>query len=59
MPDEVPEPPRIDPMADVPGDMPLAALERIDCTSGEEDLHARMALEARGGQLASFAYYSK
>ena len=63
MPDAVPEPPRVDPMADVPGDRPLAALqgalERIDRTSGEEDLHARMALEARGGQVASFAYYSK
>lgn len=56
-------PPRIDPMADVPGDKPLpvlqGVLERIDCTNGEEDLHARMALEARGGRIASFAYYSK
>jgi hypothetical protein len=63
VPEDVPEPPRVDPMADVPGDRPLpvlqGALERIDCTSGEEDLHARMALEARGGQIASFAYYSK
>ena len=55
--------PKIDPMADVPGDRPLAplagAMERIDCMSGVEDLHARMALEARGGRITSFAYYSK
>jgi len=55
--------PKIDPMADVPGDKPLplaqGAVERIDCTNGEEDLHARMALEARGGRIESFAYYSK
>lgn len=61
---EVPPPrPRIDPMADVPGDKPLPVLagvvERIDCMNGDEDLHARMALEARGGRIASFAYYSK
>lgn len=62
---EVPRPtvPRIDPMADVPGDKPLptlaGAMERIDCMHGEEDLHARMAFEARGGRIASFAYYSK
>ena len=58
-----PQIPRIDPLADVPGDKPLpalqGALERIDCMHGEEDLHARMALEARGGRIASFAYYSK
>lgn len=58
-----PQIPRIDPLADVPGDKPVpvlqGALERIDCTHGEEDLHARMALEARGGRIASFAYYSK
>ncbi len=63
VPEVVPESPRIDPMADVPGDRLLpplrGELERIDCTSGEENLHARMALEARGGQIASFAYYSK
>lgn len=63
VPEDVPEPPRVDPMAEVPGDKALpvlqGAVERIDCTSGEEDLHARMALEARGGQVASFAYYSK
>ena len=60
---EAPPVPRIDPMADVPGDKPLpalaGALERIDCLSGEEDLHARMAFEARGGRVANFAYYSK
>jgi hypothetical protein len=53
----------IDRMADVPGDRMLPALsgrvEQIDCKSGVEDLHARMALEARGGQIASFAFYSK
>ena len=60
---EVPVVPRIDTMADVPGDKPLpalvGALERIDCMSGEEDMHARMAFEARGGRVDSFAYYSK
>ncbi len=63
VPEDVPEPLRVDPMADVPGDKALpvlqGALERVDCTSGEEDLHARMAFEARGGQIANFAYYSK
>jgi hypothetical protein len=58
-----PQIPRIDPLADVPGDKPLpvaqGAMERIDCMNGEEDLHARMALEARGGRIESFAYYSK
>jgi hypothetical protein len=63
---QVPAPPavpKINPMADVPGDKPVpplqGATERIDCTNGVEDLHARMALEARGGRIASFAYYSK
>ncbi len=62
---EEPALPRIDPMADVPGDRPApvavgkGALERIDCKHGVEDLHARMAFEARGGQIANFAYYSK
>ncbi len=50
-------------MADLPGDQKPPVLsgkiEQIDCKSGAEDLHARMALEARGGQIASFAYYSK
>jgi hypothetical protein len=58
-----PQIPKIDPLADVPGDKPLpvaqGAVERIDCMNGEEDLHARMALEARGGRIESFAYYSK
>ncbi len=35
------------------------AIERIDCLSGTPDWHARMALEAWGGQILSFAYYSK
>lgn len=60
-PEEVQD--EIDRMADVPGDRVLPALdgelERIDCKVGSEDLHARMALEARGGQVAGFAYYSK
>lgn len=54
---------KINPMADVPGDKPLPVLrgatERIDCRTGDEDLHARIAFEARGGQLTYFAYYSK
>jgi hypothetical protein len=60
------EPPpavKMNPMAEVPGDKPLPALrgavERIDCKTGKEDLHARIAFEARGGQLTYFAYYSK
>lgn len=60
---EAPPVPKINPMADIPGDRPVpplaGAIERIDCMNGVEDLHARMALEARGGQIASFAYYSK
>jgi hypothetical protein len=60
---EAPPVPKIDPMADVPGDKPLpllqGAAERIDCMNGVEDLHARMAFEARGGQVINFAYYSK
>lgn len=63
IPEDLPEPPHVDPMADIAGDRKLPALqgtlERIDCTSGEENLHARMALEAMGGQVTSFAYYSK
>src|SRR5512134_1218814 len=54
---------KINPMADVPGDKPLPALqgatERIDCKTGKEDLHARIAFAARGGQLTYFAYYIK
>ena len=53
----------IDPMAEVQGDKPLpvakGAVEQIDCLNGMEQLHARMALEARGGQVTSFAYYSR
>ena len=53
---------KIDPMVNVPGDRPLpaakGAVERIDCKTGEEYLHARMALEAHGGQVTFFAYYS-
>ena len=57
------EPGEVDPMADVQGDRPLpavaGAIERIDCMVGTEDLQARMAMEAHGGQIVSFAYYSK
>lgn len=58
------EPDPDDPMADVPGDRMLPELaagvpERLDCKVGTEDLQARMAVEARGGQVVSFAYYSK
>lgn len=56
-------PEEADRMADVPGDQRLPSLigkvEQIDCKTGVEDLHARMAIEARGGQVASFAFYSK
>jgi hypothetical protein len=58
-----PRGPRIDTMADVAGDKPhpplAGAFERFDCTTGAEDLHARMAFEARGGRVSNFAYYSK
>ena len=61
-PDDVAEE-AADRMADVPGDRKLPSLtgkvEQIDCKSGVEDVHARMAIEARGGQVASFAFYSK
>lgn len=57
------EPEVTDLMADRPGDRALPALageiEQIDCKVGVEDLQARMALEARGGQIAGFSYYSK
>ena len=60
---EPPPVPRINPLADVAGDKPAplapqGALERIDCKSGEEFLHARLSFEARGGQVVNFAYYS-
>ena len=50
-------------MADLPGDQRLSAqggrVERLDCKAGVEDEHARLALEVRGGQVYSFAFYSK
>lgn len=53
----------IDRMADIRGDSrlppPAGAVEQLDCKVGSEDRHARMALEARGGQVNSFAYYAK
>ena len=57
------EPQAVDPMAEVPGDRALpaaqGAYERYDCLSGVENEHARIAFEARGGQVLGFAYYSK
>lgn len=57
------EPPLEDPMAVHPGDRPLprslGRFERIDCRSGEDDLQARIAFEARGNQVLNFAYYSR
>lgn len=52
-----------DPMRVHPGDRPLprtlGKVERIDCRSGEEELQARIAFEARGDQVLNFAYYSR
>jgi hypothetical protein len=52
----------IDPTANVPGARQLTNLERTvertDCKTGTEYWHARIAFEARGGQVTSFAYYS-
>lgn len=57
------EPFPVNPMVEVPGDRPLpaasGALERYDCLTGVENEHARIAFEARGGQVEGFAYYSK
>ena len=33
-------------------------IERFDCTSGTPNWHARIAFEARSGQVLGFAYYS-
>jgi hypothetical protein len=58
-----PPKPRLDTMAEVTGDKPhpplAGAAERFDCMIGVDDLHARIAFEARGGRVANFAYYSK
>jgi hypothetical protein len=63
LPAPEPEPPPANPMTDVPGDKrlppPQGALEQRDCKTGVEDLQARMAVEALGGRVTSFAYYSK
>ena len=52
-----------DPMAAHRGDRALprtlGKVERIDCRSGEDDLQARIAFEARGDQVVNFAYYSR
>lgn len=57
------ESPIEDPMIAHPGDRPLprtlGKIERIDCRSGEDDLQARIAFEARGDQVLNFAYYSR
>ena len=57
------EPLPVDPMAEVAGDKPLPAAsgnyERYDCMTGVENQHARIAFEARGGQVLGFSYYSK
>ena len=60
----VPAPKTIDPLVEAPGDKPLpavaqGAIERIDCMSGKPDTYARIALEAQGGQVLNFAYYSR
>lgn len=38
---------------------PRGPIERYDCRIGTEDQHARIALQAQGGQVQSVAYYSK
>ena len=37
---------------------PTGEIERFDCTSGTPNWHARIAFEARDGQVLGFAYYS-
>lgn len=53
---------RIDPMADVAGDVALPVLkgaaERINCATGTDDKH-HLGIEARGGQVTYFTYYNK
>ena len=61
---EPPAVPETAPIAGAPGDKPLpplpkGAIERIDCLTGTEDRHARIAFEAQGGHVLGFAYYSK
>ena len=41
------------------GGPPRGPVEKFDCKVGTEDNHARMALQAQGGQVQSIAYYSK
>jgi hypothetical protein len=38
---------------------PPKKLERIDCMVGTEERQARVAIEAIGGRIQSFAYYGK
>jgi hypothetical protein len=38
---------------------PRGPIEKIDCKVGTEDLHARIAVLAQGGEVQSVAYYSK
>lgn len=39
--------------------VPPGKRERIDCMVGNEDRQARIAVEALGGKVQSFAYYGK
>jgi hypothetical protein len=45
------------PATTLPAGLP-SEVERFDCTSGTPNWHARIAFEARGGQVLGFAYYS-
>lgn len=38
---------------------PRGPIEKYDCKIGNEDQHARIALQAQGGEVQSVAYYSK
>lgn len=38
---------------------PRGPIEKYDCKIGTEDQHARIALQAQGGEVQSVAYYSK
>lgn len=42
-----------------PAQLQKGALERFDCLTGTPDWHARIAFEAKGGEVLGFAYYSK
>jgi hypothetical protein len=38
---------------------PRGPVEKYDCKIGTEDQHARIAIQAQGGEVQSVAYYSK